>query len=400
MSDIQTSLGVKQELKAINVIQSEDWLKLAVFVDHAITFNATNETQLRVQTRMQPRDPIPDDVKVTLGTYQRLGTACQKWMNSTYPGSSELARDIIRHKDDCQITYEAMAQVIKKAEPNCRTLEEAQEALMQDLKSGSPSAAAKKALTDLARYVDRLWREACERHNKAVTLAGEIDNFQAELAECDKAFCAQTQGYRKNYGNESAEIKRLKGEVERINKELSALRKKESDEIIVLETAPLYLLIPWPFGAIVMAGVLSGVGGDLAEVRKKIAALIPQLEKASADLARDEAYFQYHQWGLTSTQAAYKAGEDARTRLGRVKTAWAGITSDLKYLHDNLLKTAKDDTLAGDLDFTKQDLQKAQLQWDRLAGEAAGYLQYQLIPAKPAKTVDEAMQGVTLAKAA
>lgn len=398
MTDIQTSLGVKKDLKAINVIQSEDWLKLAVFVDHAVTFNATNETQLRVQTRMQPRDPIPDDVKTTLGTYMKLEKACRKWMESTYPGTSEVARDIIRHKDDCTVTYKTMGEIIQRAEPNCRTVAEAQQALMRDLKSGKPSAAAKQALTDLARQVERLWREASDRHGKAVALAGEIDAFQGELQACDRAFCEQTKAYQKY--NEGPEIKRLKGEVARINKELSALRKKESDEILVLETAPLYLLIPWPFGAIIMAGVLSGVGGDLAVVRNRIASLIPELEKASATLAKDEAYYQYHQWGLKSTQEAYKAGEDARTRLGRVKTAWGGVTSDLKDLHVKLLTAAKNDTLAGDLDFTKQDLEKAQLEWDRLAGEALGYLQYQLIPANPARTVADAMRGVTLAKAA
>src|SRR5262245_44800370 len=136
MTDIQTSLGVRKELKAINVIQSENWLKLAVFADHAVTFNATNEVQLRVQTHMQPRDPIPDDVKTTLATYQKLGKACQKWIDSTYPGTSEVARDIIRHKDDCSVTYGAMAGIIRRAEPDCRTLAEAQAALMRDLQSG------------------------------------------------------------------------------------------------------------------------------------------------------------------------------------------------------------------------------------------------------------------------
>jgi hypothetical protein len=399
MSDIQTSLGVKKELKSINVIQSEDWLKLAVFVDHAVTFNATDETQLRIQTHMEPKDPIPEDVKTTLTTYKTLDVACRKWIDKTYPGTSEMAREVIRHKEDCTIAYDAMGKVIQKAKPNCRTLDGAQAALMEDLQSEHPSAEAKKALTDLARIVERLWSDADTRRKQAVDLEKDIGDFQTKLGECDLAFNNQTEGYKK-YGNESAEITRLKGEVKKINEELSGLRKKEADEIVVLETAPLYLWIPWPFGAIIMAGVLAGVGGDLDRVRKRITDLLPQLQTASATLAKDEAYYQYHQWGLKSTQEASKAGEDARTRLGRVKTAWTGITSDLKDLHDKLLAKAKNDVNPTDLNFAKLDLQQAQLEWDRLAGEALGYLQYQLVPASPAKTVADAMKGITLVKKA
>ena len=60
--NIQQSLIPKKTLQAIGVIQSDIWISLAVFADHATNFNATNETQLRIQAQMQPRDPIPEEV--------------------------------------------------------------------------------------------------------------------------------------------------------------------------------------------------------------------------------------------------------------------------------------------------------------------------------------------------
>jgi hypothetical protein len=56
---IQKGVTPAAGLKSINVISFDDWLKLSVFADHAINFNATNETQLRILAKMGANDPIP-----------------------------------------------------------------------------------------------------------------------------------------------------------------------------------------------------------------------------------------------------------------------------------------------------------------------------------------------------
>lgn len=395
MSDIQTSITVHPDLKAINVIQSEDWVKLAIFVDHAITFNVTNETQLRIQASMQPSDPIPPDVKQTVVLYQRLDKACRTWITNTYPGTSELAREIIRHKDDSATIYEAVMETIRDAVPNS-TLKEAQAELSRQWQSGHPSAEAQDARTKIARYIERLWGEAGRRQTLAENLVKQIGDFQDELGACDKDFDAQSQAYEKNFGTENEEIKTLKGLVKQYQADLDRLRKKESDEVLVLETAPSYLVIPFPFGEIIMMGVLIGVGADLAKVRGDIESLLPKLKQASVTLTTDAVFLQYHTWAKDSTQKAYASGEAVRPTLQRIKAAWANITSDLKDLHTRLLDSAKKDALAGDWAFAKIDFQDAQSEWERLANEAAGYLQYQLVPAQGTKEIGKAMEGIVL----
>src|SRR5580698_8826126 len=113
MVKILTAFKVPEGLKSINVIKFEDWLQLTVFADHAITFNATNETQLRVLAKMDAKDPIPDDVKATIKIYQRLETACKRWMDIIVPGTNEVAREVIRHRDDCEGLYKAVEDAIQ-----------------------------------------------------------------------------------------------------------------------------------------------------------------------------------------------------------------------------------------------------------------------------------------------
>jgi hypothetical protein len=180
---------------------------------------------------------------------------------------------------------------------------------------------------------------------------------------------------------------------------LSDLRVKEQREIISLETVPLYLIIPWPFGWFVIAGVLAGVGADLDRVRKTIIELLPKLETASKNLVKDLAFQAYHQWGLTKLPDSIKQAETAKNNVETVKNAWDSIVSDLGDLHGRLLKQAQTDVSTGDLDFAGLDFDAAKLEWSRLAGEAAGYLQFLLIPADAGKkTVDEAMKGFAVVK--
>jgi hypothetical protein len=252
----------------------------------------------------------------------------------------------------------------------------------------------------MARYVDRLSGEAKRRHQKAVDLHADLENFQKVVAECDGAFTRQMPIYKRKYGEESTEIKSLKAEVATLQQTLSDLRVKEQREIITLETAPSYLLIPWPFGFFIMAGVLAGVGADLGVVRNHISELLPKLETASTKLAKDLAFQAYHQWGLDKLPDSIRQADKAEKNIRAVKQAWETIVSDLNDLHGRLV-TAQTNVGTADLDFVGLDFDAAKLEWNRLAGEAAGYLQFQLIPADAGKkTVDEAMRGFAIKKAA
>jgi len=259
----------------------------------------------------------------------------------------------------------------------------------------NPSAPAQAARHQIAKIIGRVKDEAERRQRQAQKQHMAMQGFQGELMACNNELLLQSQAYTDHYGQESEEIKKLKAEVQKINDELTPLRKKEADEVLVLETAPLYLLIPWPFGAIIMAGVLAGVGGDLAVIRNKIADLLGPLIKKSAELRTDELLFQYPGWAKQATADSAKQVEKTVGALKRISTAWDSIKSDLTDLSKRLLDTANRDALAGDWDFAKMDLNDAQAEWDRLAGEAAGYLQHQL-QTGGTKDVDQAMQGIVL----
>ena len=210
-----------------------------------------------------------------------------------------------------------------------------------------------------------------------------------------KRLVLQTENYLRICGPESEEVKTLKREVKEVNDELTKLRKKEADEVIVLETAPTYLVIPWPFGWIVMAAVLAGVGADLGLLRKKIAEeLLPKLRKKSDELGKLDVLFHYHNWAnITEDNGRYVT--KTLDSLKNITAAWNTITSDLTDLDKKLSQKDQQDALAGDWDFAKADFDIAQAEWERLAAEAAGYLQNQIQPVGT-RDVNEAMKGIKL----
>jgi hypothetical protein len=395
MAKILTAFKVPEALKSINVIKFEDWLQLTVFADHAITFNATNETQLRILAKMGPNDPIPSDVKATIEIYQRLEAACKKWMDIIVPGTNEVAREVIRHRDDCEGLYKMVEDTIQAVYPKV-SLADAKRLLSEQWKSGHPSAEAAAARAQIARIIGRVQAEADRRKQDATKQHDEMDHYKNELDGCNKALLAQAKDFKDHYGAESGAVTALQKKVKQINEELMPLRKKESDEVITLETAPLYLLIPWPFGAIIMAGVLSGVGADLDQVRKKIDGLVKKLTQESAELKKDQAFLGYHGWAMDATGKSAEEVTKTLPALKNVMFAWQSITSDLKDLHDRLLDSASKDALAGDFDFAKIDLESALREWQRLAGEAAGYLEHQMQQGAGTTDLDKAMRGIVV----
>lgn len=122
-----------------------------------------------------------------------------------------------------------------------------------------------------------------------------------------------------------------------------------------------------------------------------------QLTQKSTELKIDEAFFQYHKWAKDETAKAARYGEKTVGALQRISTAWGGIKSDLTDLYGRLLDQANKDALSGDWDFAKLDLEDAQTEWDRLAAEAAGYLQNQIETAGGTTDIGKAMQGIKLA---
>ena len=169
----------------ISVIKFEDWLQLEVFTDHCIVFNATNETQLRLQAHMEPKDPIPDDVKETIKIYQKLDTASRNWRDKIVPGTSEIALEVIRHRDDCKVYYKMIEGKIQKAFPGF-TLSEAKSKLTEQWQLATPSAPAMTARNEIARVIGRLLEEAKRREGQAKDQLKAMETFRDDLIDCKR----------------------------------------------------------------------------------------------------------------------------------------------------------------------------------------------------------------------
>lgn len=96
--------------------------------------------------------------------------------------------------------------------------------------------------------------------------------------------------YATKYADHDGKLKQIQEQVADLQKELKALRKTQADKELVLETSPLYLLIPG-FGFFIMAGVLLGVGIDFGLKKEELQGKINKLELAQTKLSSEHNFF-------------------------------------------------------------------------------------------------------------
>jgi hypothetical protein len=393
MSNIATAFDAKEELRdGVGVLSQDEWLNLSAFTDTAIYFNPSTEKLLRAAIDLKPAEKLVPEFEVTIQKYARLKGYCQVFEDEINPGTRELAQSVVQYARSVPSVYDALAAAIKASQNNAIdiTLERALTELSKHWQSLHPSKEAEVARGKFVQYIGVLKQDAQERAAEATTLHKKLMTFHGNLKSSNAEFVADAKNYEKLFGSLNPRVQFLKTELDILQKELNGMRKQEADFVIVLETAPLYLLIPF-FGPWIMSGVLVGVGGALGALRKKIWDKLEEAIRLNDELGPKEKFMAYYKYGQDSTGSTAKEVEKAAKLVEKLKNAWGKITSDLGDLNKRLLDDASKRSLTGDWDVAMIKLDTAKATWRDLKVDAERYLTHQL---GRAEDLDQAMGGL------
>jgi hypothetical protein len=237
--------------------------------------------------------------------------------------------------------------------------------------------------------VSRLHGEAVARRDKAGALKTEMDGFHTNLVASRETFARNHQAFVTKYGANSVEMNNLKTRLDSINEELEAYRKKEKDEVIVLSTSPVYLLL-WPIGPLIMAGVQIGVGVDLALVRKKIDKLIGDLSDQQKKMDSKTKFNSSYTFIKDYTQKTEQQIKNILPAVAALKDGWGTIADDLQGIV-GLLNTGIGDAKKEEWFAFSTSLDATRDRWKFLAGRADDFRRHATVREVP--NVDEFLKG-------
>jgi len=221
----------------------------------------------------------------------------------------------------------------------------------------------------------------------------KLTAFEANLKKSQSEFILHADDYANKYADHEGKLKVIQEQVDDLEKELKALRKTQADKELVLETSPLYLLIPG-FGFFIMAGVLLGVGIDFGLKKEELQGKIDKLTTAQSTLSSEQNFYNNYNIALQSTTKTIKDLKAAIEAVGKLEKAWNALSDDMEELVSKL-EGARGRSLVEDWRFASLDLTTAQKTWEDLALQADQYRRFG--DAKRVDTVDKAFEGFKIA---
>ena len=393
---IHESLSVNTEMQAgLSILTSDEWLTLQAFCDMAITENPTTDKAMRSKLNMvDDQVLLGEDFKATVTLYSELKGYCETFTNDIKPGTLKLAGDIVQYNRTVETVYpELIALLENYRKTGAVTSEKLKELAEEWDGTGNPTPEGNEVKEQFKEYIAYLLEDAKKRAKQTAELKNKLTTFLRNLETSKEHFGVHVQDYGNKYSDYEGKLQKTKEAAADLQKELDALRKTQKDKEIVLETSPLYLLIPG-FGFFVMAGVLIGVGVDYGLKKEELQGKISKLEEIQKRLSAEQNFFNNYGVVLDLTTKTLGDVKAAIKSVGQLEKAWNALTDDMQELVQKL-EGAKGRFLDEDWRFAALDLKTAQKTWKSLADQADQYRRFG--DAKKAANIDQLFKNLKTA---
>jgi len=300
------------------------------------------------------------------------------------PRTIDLANDIVQYERRVNVYYAKLSEVLENYIPG-DNIDVKFKQLIKDMDLPELSDTTKRAQDRFLAIIRRLAQEAKVRADKAATLNKDLVTFSGALDTIKDRFDTQEQDFNTKFGSQSAAMQQLTNQVNALNDQLASAKRKERDEVIVLGTSPLYLLIP-VYGPIILAGIDIGVGVDLAKTREAIGGLSSQITAVQHDIDVDQLFMSYYTSGQGMCKNASADIKAVQPLVERIHSAWAAIGDDLDDLANTIMAGTVAKAIEEDPDWfnVSIDLELAGNTWADIAKQADAYRLY-----APAKDLTE-----------
>ena len=368
------TFSVDDNMKAgLGILAVEEWFKLQAFCDMASNDYPSTDKAMHKVLGIPDTTALDSDFKDTVGLYSALKGYCSVFNDEIRPGTIELAGDIVQYNRRVGVIYPRLIAALS-AFSQTGDVKAALVDLAKQWGSGAPSPAADSVKQQFIRYVGMLQKDAVDREASATKLKTKLTDFQSNLKASHGAFEVHAADYSSKYASASKDLQDANDKISDLNDKLAAMRKKHHDEELVLETSPLYLIIPI-FGPFIMAGVLIGVGTDYGLDVENLKGEVKKLELAESQLTTAQSFYDRYQAAKNKTKQTVDDITGVLPLVAKLALAWSAIASDLTDLV-KVMEQADKDVLTSDWDFTSIDLEIAQNTWADLAVQADQYRRF------------------------
>jgi hypothetical protein len=395
----------------INALSQQEWYDLQAFVLFSKNWNPTTVEKMAVAVKIErpanaktwdpTKDPHWDaDFTKTTKHFADLAAYCDDsdlsvtpkvgFWNVIKPGVVELANDIVQYQMKMNSFYGRLIKAIDKYDDKGLTgqLQAQLAELKKDLNLAQPSEGAQTVKKDFIKAFTRLHEDADGRKKAADKLKTLLGTFHTNLIASQGEFGKDTENYNAKYGTQSQAAKDLQKKIDGLNDELKNYRQKEKDEVIVLGSSPVYLVL-WPFGPLIMAGVQIGVGVDLAKTRAKIDKLVGDVNEYQKKLDTNLRFKTAYDTVKNETDRTVKAIQKVLPAVAKLVDGWGMIVNDLAAIVKSL-NAAGTDANKDDWWTAATELQTAQDTWVTLKEKANGFSKNATIKEVP--SVDQFVQ--------
>lgn len=399
MGGVKDSLASNDDIdKGISTISTDDWIKLTTFFDAAVYDAPKTEAKMRIKLGMQSGDEFRTEFGELTTLYAKLSELGGDFQDDVVEEVLSLSDDIVHYQIRVEVVYPRLSDLVDRYDFSDDTSAQTQKKLDELVKlwgAGKIDGRSEKIKTRLKSALESLIAEASVRADRAEALQETIlgDGGQLERLKTVKAdFDAKKTEFNDKFGDESADVKQLKSKAASVASELEGMQKKDTDEVIVLSTSPVYLAIP-VIGPFVMAGVLIGVGVDLANVRAKIDSLQKEAEAIEKQLKTTERFKTYYETGCSMVSEMALKIEKVTPKLKQVGLGWRAIAADIGDIVKTLSEEGRANIKGEDWFNFVSNLDAARGSWKKI-GEKADHFRTVAQP-QAAKDVDELVAGGT-----
>jgi hypothetical protein len=412
IKSVRSVVSIKEIEDGLGILGTDAWFKLQAFVLQCKHHSPTTVNKMAQTLGMErpPNNPNWDpqkekswdpDYTKTTKDYFDLANYCDDsdlaiaektgFWNVIKPGMVGLADGIVSYQKTQDVIYSRLQQAIDDFYVNKEDPSMAEKLAEIDRlwNQASPPTEALDIKKKFISAFTRLHQDADERAKKAEKLEVLVTGFHNNLIESQGKFELDHQSYETKFGSESEKVKNIKLKKKGLEDELQQGRNKERDEIIVLGTSPIYLIL-WPIGPLIMAGIQIGVGVDLALLRAKIDTLVNGVDDLNKELTSKEKFITGYKSMKTMTEETSTSIKKILPAIAQLKDGWHALASDLEGIVE-VLNKGRGDVEEQDWFMAATGLLNARGRWTEMADRADHFRKNATIreAASPKKFVEE-----------
>ena len=378
---------------AIGFIGSAEWCEIQSFTDTCIYNNPSTRALMDSAIEFKKGDAWEARFDAVIDDYGKLKADSEVFETKVMKEMLLVAGDLCEYSTQCKTVYTRLSAWMYDFPidgiDNGNFAKKFETLASEEWgKKAGISPAADQLKTRFTRFLGQLQAEALEKQKRVDQVSLNLDLFENSLKTREASFRQHKQSFNASLVTYKRRIEKLGGDIKQLQMEIVREEQKDYDKIMVLKTAPVYLIIP-VFGPFIMAAVLLGVGIATGVLRKQLGGLIEQAEALEKDMGAKVTQMRQTEVVANLITETIKDIELIKPEIKKLSKGWGALADEVgkvvKYVSGSLSKAE-----LGNWDASGMDLENATSEWMNVYKKADSLRMFSTISCTP--SLEEAIK--------